>query len=287
MMQAIIRDDDTSFFTQPEQLETIYGRLWERNIPVCIAVIPAQRADVRVQHRPGTPYDPGIPPQYRGQDREFPVTANRELCAFLNEKAREGLVEIVLHGYSHEYMEFVLPDKFTVDDEHRIAKKLVEGRQMLSETFPDARIKTFIAPYDRISQRAVGMVLGFGFNLCTASSNLAEISWLAEMGPYQIREVGPGELVYTCDEYLFTHRDPPQDCLANARERLQTASTLIVGNHYWCFYYDWGEVNAAMLECWYQFLDTLLAQSERRITTFSNPEDPRIDPMLSDSPSPI
>jgi hypothetical protein len=280
-MQAIIRDDDTSFFTRPEQLETIYGRLWERNIPVCIAVVPAQRADVRVQHRPGIPFDPSIPPQYRGLDREFPITENRELCAFLNQKAREGLIEIVLHGYSHEYMEF------TSEDKTRIGNKLMEGRKLLDAAFPDARIKTFIAPYDRISKTALNAVVGFGYNLCTASSNLAEIPELADMGPYQMREVGPGELIYTCDEYLFTHRDPPQDCLANVRERLRTASTLIVGNHYWCFYYDWGEVNAAMLDSWYLFLDDLLAQPERRITTFLNPEDPRIDQMLSDSPSPI
>jgi peptidoglycan/xylan/chitin deacetylase (PgdA/CDA1 family) len=279
-MQAIIRDDDTSFFTRPEQLETIYGRLWERNIPVCIAVIPAQRADVRVQHRPGIPFDPSIPPQYRGQDKEFPVTENRELCAFLNQKAREGLVEIVLHGYSHEYMEF------TSEDYEWIGTKLRDGRQILEAAFPDAQIKTFIAPYDRISRRAMGMVLGFWYNLCTATRNLLEIPELADMGPYQFRNDGPRRFLYTCDEYLFTHRDPPQDCLANARERLRTASTLIVGNHYWCFYYDWGEVNGAMVDSWYQFLDDLLAQSERRITTFANPEDPGSDQMLGDSPSP-
>jgi hypothetical protein len=125
----------------------------------------------------------------------------------------------------------------------------------------------------------MNIVLGFSYNLCTASRNLAEIAGLADMGPYQMREVGPGELIYTCDEYLFTHRDPSQDCLASARDRLRTASTLIVGNHYWCFYYDWDGPNAAMLDSWYQFLDDLLAHPERKITTFANPEDPRNDPV--------
>ena len=37
-MRCAIRDDDTSFFTRPDDLERVYGRYWGRGIPVSLAV---------------------------------------------------------------------------------------------------------------------------------------------------------------------------------------------------------------------------------------------------------
>jgi hypothetical protein len=104
MNKVIVRDDDISFFTSPDLLERVYGRLWSRHKPVCLSVIPAQNSNVRIDYRPGKPFDPSIPPGYRGQDHDHTILNNRELCAYLNEKARQGLVEICLHGYSHSYI---------------------------------------------------------------------------------------------------------------------------------------------------------------------------------------
>lgn len=262
-MPVIVRDDDSGFFTRPAQLEAIYGPLWDQGIPVCIAVIPAQNANVRVAHRPNQPYDPSIPPVYRGNTRNYPILNNPELCVYLNQKARDGLVEICHHGYCHAYMEFLS------EDADRLRKKLIEGRRLLEEAFPDVSIKTFIAPYDRISAVGLDVVLDFGYNICTATENLAAAPSLPQLAPYRSAELANGRQLFTCDEYLFVHREEPQQCLANARQRLEREELLIVGNHYWMFYYDWQETPTPLLEQWHRFVDMIVSESNQQITTFA------------------
>jgi hypothetical protein len=40
-MRFAIRDDDTNYFTQPEQLARVYGAVWEV-CPVSLSVVPFQ-----------------------------------------------------------------------------------------------------------------------------------------------------------------------------------------------------------------------------------------------------
>ena len=261
-MKIIIRDDDTSFFTRPGLLEQVYGRLWARGVPVALAVIPAQFANVRVLHRPEKNYDPSIPPEYRGLDEAYPVTENVALCDYLNGKAAEGLVEICLHGYSHTYMEY------ETEDRRLIGRKLAEGKGILEEAFPDADIKTFIAPYDRVSPVALEMILEAGFDVCTNSENLKAIPALAHIDAYQRHLIDGGRVLYTCDEYLFTHREDPADCLAHARSRLQSENLLITANHYWTFFYDWDGANRDLQAAWDQFVDDLLARDDATFMRF-------------------
>lgn len=259
--QVIIRDDDTSYFTNPTHLEKIYSPLWEQDYPVALSVIPAHRADVRVKHREGQPYDPCIPPEYRGQAKEFLVTENKILCEYLNQKVKEGLVEICLHGYNHTYLEF------TSQDKSLIQQKLREGYDILNEAFPDAKIKTFIAPYDQISKIALDLVFEAGFNLCIASHNFASLPQYQHIGAYQ-RHIINQRQIFTCDEYLFTRWESPEVCLTNARQRLQSQDLLIIANHYWTFSADWNGDNIDLLTNWTRFVDDLL-QDNRDFIPFS------------------
>ena len=262
-MTIIIRDDDTSFFTPPAQLEQIYGRLWDQGMPVCIAVIPAHNANVRVNHRPNRPLDSSIPPAYRGKTQEYSVLENPELCAYLNEKARQGLVEICQHGYAHTYMEFLS------EDARSLRHKLAEGRRLLQAAFPDALLKTFIAPYDRISPVGLEAVLDFGYDICTATENLISSTAMPQLEPYRSARLPNDRKLFTSDEYLFTHREDPAVCLENAHQRLQTEGLLIICNHYWIFYYDWQETVSALGGTWQLFIDSLLSHPDRQITTFA------------------
>lgn len=254
MKYTIIRDDDTSFFTRVSQLRNVYGPLWYMGVPTVFAVIPAQRADVRVLHRPGTPYDPSIPAEYQGRAEEFPITRNAELCAFLNERAKAGSVEIALHGYNHTYHEFA------TDDEALIRFKLDHGREILKTAFPDANITTFIAPYDRISETAIRLVTEAGYDLCTATTNLTNLH--PAMRPYQMDWLY-GKRLFTLDEYLFHHREPAETCLANALDRLNAHDLLILGNHYWSFFH---EGNGELLKAWLKFAGPAIGGARQAVT---------------------
>ena len=83
MKQVIIRDDDISFFTPPELLDTLYGSLLASNVPVAVSVIPAITCGVSVGEGNGPfwtryrlDYSPFIPPAFRHNKETFPVTEN-------------------------------------------------------------------------------------------------------------------------------------------------------------------------------------------------------------------
>lgn len=260
-MTLIVRDDDTSFFTKPALLEQVYGQMWAHQLPVCLAVIPAQNASTRVLHRADQRYDPSIPPDYRGTDKEHPITDNAELCAFLNEKISAGLVEIMLHGYSHSYYEFLS------DDAGLLQQKLTAGLAILKTAFPAATIQTFIAPYDKMSPVAIELVLEMGLSFCTHSDNLAALPGQAGVRGYTRQLLPTGSRVYTCDEYLFDLTRPASDSLDNARQRLQTEPWVIAVNHYWTYFYDWTGVNQPLMDAWQTFVSEVI-QAKHPVAVF-------------------
>lgn len=263
MKTVIIRDDDIGAFTDPAMLETIYQPLWDAGQPVCLGTIPAQRSDVRVLRRPGAPYDPSIAVSQRGQPEAHPISNNTPLIDFLREKTTAGLAEVCLHGYEHRYMEFMSGD----DDV--FSQRLQQGKSLLQSALPEADIHSFIAPYDRVSAIAFQQIINAGFNFCIASEMLTSLPGYAHIGTYEQNPLPGGRSLYTCDEYIFTHRDDPQKCLATARERLEMLDLLVIANHYWMFFYDWQEVNTAMLAAWHTFVDELITRDDVRITTFA------------------
>jgi hypothetical protein len=258
----IIRDDDTSFFTSPDLLNRVYGRLLSEGIPISLSVIPAHNANVRVAHRPGNPFDPSIPPGYRGRNQDYPVTRNQALCVFLQDKVQEGLLEVCLHGFNHAYMEF------DMSDTERVEQKLREGRTILSEAVPEAPIETFIAPYDKLSPEAFETVLKVGYHLSTRPESVPPDTFPEPIPDYAHLAHPYGRSIFTCEEYIFTHRDEPADCLARIKERLAAQDFLIITNHYWSFFYDWKGPHP-LLDAWDQLVDELLSnQQSIRFTTF-------------------
>lgn len=268
MRKIIFRDDDTSYFTRPDQLEAIYGRIWDAGHTVCLAVIPAQWGDIRVYWRDGNPFDPSIPPSYRGKEYPFSIYNNPELCEFLREKIDKNLVEICLHGYSHRFYEFI------THDIHAIQEMLDLGMKTLEQAFPNATINTFIAPYDRISPTAIKEVIETrGMSLSTMSTNLTSIPELPSIKGHDYTKLTNSQWLYVCDEYFYTHRDNPQESLEQIKSSLVQNDLTIITNHYWMFYHDWEDTpNKDMMDSWNHLLDDILSDDEVQIVSFSQNE---------------
>src|SRR5690242_7142384 len=90
-MYFCIRDDDTSFFTAPEELEAAYGKI-SRLGPISLAVVPF--------HRAGT--SKAVPERFRGRWTVHPLHENSHLVEYLRERVAERKFEIMLHGYHHD-----------------------------------------------------------------------------------------------------------------------------------------------------------------------------------------
>lgn len=263
MPTIIFRDDDTSYFTSPQRLEAIYGRLWDAGLPVCLAVIPMVYADTRVYWTDGNPHDPSIPPPFRGRDECFSILDNPELCDFLNAKAAAGLTEICLHGYTHCFYEFITHDRAL------IRRKLEHGLALLNEAFPAAKIRTFIAPYDRLSPAAIEELIAAGFHISTRSLNLAALPALPQIAGHGAAAITARRALFVCDDYQFTHRRDPAQSLLMARAALEENDLAIICNHYWMFYHRWrGRPNAPVYAAWNSLLDNVLAGETHQVTTF-------------------
>ena len=263
MPKIIFRDDDTSYFTPPQRLEAIYGRVWEAGLPICLAVIPMVYGDIRVYWNDGNPHDPSLPPDFRGRDECFSILDNPDLCDYLNGKVAAGLVEICLHGYTHFFYEFISHDRAL------IRRKLDQGLAVLKQAFPAAEVRTFIAPYDRMSPIAIDELITRDLHISTQSLNLAALPALPQIVGHGAAPIQGGQMLFVCDEYIFTYKHDPDQSLRMARAALAGNELTIFCNHYWMFYHPWrAHPNARDYAAWNTVLDDVLGNEKYKVTTF-------------------
>lgn len=263
-MQVIVRDDDISYFTCPEELNRLYAPLWDEGKPVCLAVVPF-----------ASQYLPGWKGDMAGSSPS--IMENQGLRAFLNERIERGLVEIAMHGHSH------LPGEYDAAEKAQIARLFAEGLEILRLAFPTAQIRTFIPPHERFSATARDFLIAQGFNICTTSVNLARPGrlgwwafrlkrWLMRPGFQPISRCGESKL-FACDEYLFKPGEDPQKCLHRAEKMAVFCSTrgfpLICANHHWHFS---DSRSVSLLTAWHSFLKGLIELEDVTFTTFSSYE---------------
>ena len=91
-MRFCIRDDDTSFFTSPDDLEQAY-RPDHSNTGPCRLLLSRFIAPARAKV---------IPDRYRGRWSTHPLHGNRALVDYLRLGVAGGRYEIMLHGFFHD-----------------------------------------------------------------------------------------------------------------------------------------------------------------------------------------
>lgn len=148
-MQFCIRDDDTSFFTSPEQLEHAYGELSQWG-PISLAVVPF--------HRAGT--SKGVPEKYRGRWSVHPLHENHSLVEYLRCGIAAGRYEVMLHGYYHDE-----PDghhEFQSGDD--LVRRVGDGRKYLEDLL-GTNIRVFVPPRNGIGRDGLFAIAHEGLHL--------------------------------------------------------------------------------------------------------------------------
>jgi predicted deacetylase len=156
-MIIAIRDDDTCFFTKPEQLSSVYNDYWHI-CPVTLSVIPF--ADAQHESRPPVVL---VPPEYQGNAKEYPIGQNEELLVHLRYLLSEGRIGISLHGYSHK-RENGKPEFVSGQILH---KKAIEGKEYLEKLF-NHKITIFTPPNNSLSRAGAKAVINAGMNIVMA-----------------------------------------------------------------------------------------------------------------------
>jgi hypothetical protein len=151
MNSIILRVDDVNTTTSPADLERVYGTWWSAGWPVCFSVIPCSAFWFSAE---------GV-----SSIASAALTTNRELCAFLREKAGAGLVEIALHGYAHRFGELVA---------RNAQDRLVDGLAALHAALPGLRVRVLVPPHDYLTGDGLKAAHALGLTVCS--------SWAATHG---------------------------------------------------------------------------------------------------------
>jgi len=148
-VKVALRDDDTSFFTKPEAVESVYRDVWQRT-PVCLAVVP-----FAIGYR-----NPGIPEAHWHTGESWPLDRNAELTTALREWIAAKRVSVALHGYTHQDFSNGYEFQAAPDPERRVA----DGRSFLQRVLA-APISIFVPPHNALSKRGLAAVSAAGPNL--------------------------------------------------------------------------------------------------------------------------
>jgi peptidoglycan/xylan/chitin deacetylase (PgdA/CDA1 family) len=158
-----IRDDDTSYFTSPDELERAYGQVTKYG-PVSLAIIPFCRA--------GT--SRGIPKAYRERWSIHPLDENTALVQYLRHGIANGQYEAMLHGYHHDE-----PDtkrEFLGGSDLR--RKVREGKRYLEDLL-HTTIRVFVPPHNAIGRSGLEAITREGLHLGGVAGMRQGWSWLA------------------------------------------------------------------------------------------------------------
>ncbi len=165
-MRFAIRDDDTSFYTKPEKLERVWGRILPY-APVSLAITPFA---LRATHL-------GDPVRfYQGPD-SGPLAENTELTGWIGQHLRAGRVSVMCHGATHEYRRTgprTLVPEYVWKPADRIGTETIRARRHLEETL-GVPVHTFVPPGNGISRPSIEAIRPH-FKRLIASVSLRRVS---------------------------------------------------------------------------------------------------------------
>ena len=230
-MYFCIRDDDTSFFTSPDELERAYGQVTKYG-PVSLAIIPFCRAGM----------SRGIPKAYRERWSVHPLDENEALVQYLRHGIANGRYEAMLHGYHHDEpctkREFV--------DGSDLIKKVREGKRYLEDLL-HTTIRVFVPPHNAIGRRGLRAIVHESLHLgCTAGvrsgwSPLSRATWVTWLRIRRWRASGGLGIPWVLD--LGDHNEisgnpvTPLSSLRQNEAAFEKALTLdgvfCAATHYW------------------------------------------------------
>jgi hypothetical protein len=165
-MKVALRDDDTSYFTSPARLQSVYRDVWTR-IPVCLATVP-----FTVGYR-----RPGIPEEQWRSAEAFALERNPALVDELRRLLDAGRVTIALHGFTHQDYDNGSEFQAAPDPDRRVA----EGRAYLEQLL-GTKIGVFVPPHNALSKRGLAAVSAAGLNLLGSF-----LSFRPSMRPWELR----------------------------------------------------------------------------------------------------
>ena len=233
-----IRDDDTSYFTSPDELDAVYAPYWGM-VPVSLATVPFSVPE----HR-GRSFNNRFSP-----DEEVPLGENKPLVKWLKEKIRLGHIEIMLHGYNHRYKQ--INGRWIGEYGWKVEQQLLEetarGKAYLEQLL-DVRIKVFVPPSNTIGKEGISAIRRASLNLSGIMGRGGDRPWTTDYPfaylkrwgwrlfkgyayPYPLALGGVKEL----RAYTLTPRANPDALIRSLDVCANSQAPFVIATHYWEF----------------------------------------------------
>ena len=153
-MKFAIRDDDTCFFTKPEDLDFAYD--FVDGGPVSLSIVPFA---VPIHKDCVFPYGKEIPFGY------YPLADNGELVTHLKNGISSNKWSALLHGYSHEYQKVdgIWKAEMLWKEKDRLLSEITEGKKYLEDLL-ETKISVFVAPNNSIDAKAIAALEANGLD---------------------------------------------------------------------------------------------------------------------------
>jgi len=226
-----IRDDDTNFFTSPEDLERVYGEVSQWG-PISLAVVPF--------HRAGT--SGAVPEKFRGRWSVHPLHENKPLVEYLRTGIAQGRFEIMLHGYYHDEAH----GRAEFASGNDLARRVADGRQYLEDLL-GTTIRVFVPPWNSVGRRGLraialaGLHIGGTTGVRSGWPLLSRKTWSLWLWLRRWRESGGLGVPWVLD--LGDHREIPGNAVTPSsrlqhneaifESALMSEGVFCVATHYW------------------------------------------------------
>ena len=281
MKSLIIRDDDLSFWTSPEDIDRVYRPLFDRKIKISFATIP-----YAVQMFNAGSFNTF----YQDDNSQTSIAKNNKIVEYIKEKIDEGLVEIMLHGYNHLYSfecdgivktatkeNLELPRKlnkkinflgeYNCQNYEILNKKTKEGKEYLEDLFK-INIKNFVSPSNQIGKDGIKAIVNNNLNLSgligkkyNREINIKGLLSYMDRVRFTFQNKGityPNIADYGKHKELAGYALTPSTDWARYNKQLQYSSKnnlpFQIATHYW-------ELDGKLKEEFYKFIDKALDHS--------------------------
>ncbi len=153
-INIVFRYDDYSAISDPAFSDKLVSLFREHNAPITFAVIPMTESD-----------NPLHLPEIRS-DEVLPLTqANAE---FLRAGLADGVLEIAMHGFSHQNNNGARSSEFTNVALEKQLADLTRGKTHLESTI-GAAVKTFVPPWNSNDETTLRVLDQLGFTIVSAN----------------------------------------------------------------------------------------------------------------------
>lgn len=172
-MRFAIRDDDTNFYTQPEDLERCYHDIWN-DFPPTLSIISKVKGNwLHWVHQIYKDKHNTDWHAWTADNTVHPIEENAALISFLKKKLAEGKLDISFHAKHHRNEDPELPagmtNNYVRGAEYFTTRDLtteIKNEVAHLERILNYDITVFTPPQNLLSEKGYNAVLRAGLNLC-------------------------------------------------------------------------------------------------------------------------